>query len=177
MVELKKCSEEKAYFAYFVALKGIELPLLLYSAYLVCGNWDLTEIEHTLVTSMQWNQKFVNTLLYRTYWYSRIALKCSIILNIEHPMAPLKLLTCLERLSLVWVCWACWVCCVSVRPCCPATLLSLVWGWVPGACNSVEQEVLDELSSTDPLGHSKLQLQLTMSANLFKSSVTSMFTR
>lgn len=59
--------------------------------------------------------------------------------------------TCLERLSLVW---ACWVCCASVRPCCPAALLRRVWGWL-GACSSVEQEALDELSSTEAAGQGK----------------------
>lgn len=37
VVELK-CSKKKAYFTSFVALKSIEIPLLLYSVYLVCGN-------------------------------------------------------------------------------------------------------------------------------------------
>lgn len=60
-----------------------------------------------------------------------------------------KLRTCLERLSLVWACWVCWVCCVSVRPCCPAALLRRVCGWELVVCSSVEQEALDELSSTD----------------------------
>lgn len=64
-----------------------------------------------------------------------------------------SLLTCLERLSLVWVCW------VSVRPCWPAALLRRVWGWLlQGAGGSVEQEALDELSSTEASegGHRRL---------------------
>lgn len=75
-------------------------------------------------------------------------------------MASCRMLTCLERLSLVWACWACWVCCVSVRPCCPAALLRRVWGWLLGACSSVEQEALDELSSTEASGQWKIHLQL-----------------
>lgn len=59
-----------------------------------------------------------------------------------------KVLTCLERLSLVWVCW---VCCGSERPCCPAALLRRVWGWEMGGWGSMEQEAFDELSSTDSI--------------------------
>lgn len=62
-------------------------------------------------------------------------------------------LTCRERLSRVWACWA------SARPCCPAALLRRVWGWAPlGACGSVEQEALDELSSTEATGRTEGRL-------------------
>lgn len=59
------------------------------------------------------------------------------------------------------------MCCASVRPCCPAALLSRVWGWVQGACSSVEQEALEELSSTEASNEKRmynLSTQMTKAA-------------
>lgn len=86
----------------------------------------------------------------------------------EQLVPSYRVLTCLERLSLVWACWACWVCCVSVRPCCPAALLRRVWGWVLGACSSVEQEALDELSSTEAACQGEIHLQLDSVTHISK---------
>lgn len=83
-------------------------------------------------------------------------------------------LTCLERLSLVWVCGVCWACCVSVRPCCPAALLRRVWGWLLGACTSVEQEALDELSSTEAAGQRKINLQLHSVTHIYQQHRSSL---
>ncbi|KAF3859856.1 hypothetical protein F7725_000111 [Dissostichus mawsoni] len=81
-------------------------------------------------------------LLLRVYWEG-----CEV--KIEQSVCTRVVLTCLERLSLVWVCGACWACCVSMRACCPAALLRRVWGWELTVSTSVEQEALDELSSTE----------------------------
>lgn len=110
-------------------------------------------------------------------WHCKIAIKwlmsiyslTTAIINMQQQVASCSVLTCLDRLSLVWVCWACWVCCASVRPCCPAALLSLVWGWVLRVCNSVEQEVLDELSSTEAFKMEKrIHLQIDSGSTVLK---------
>ena len=101
----------------------------------------------------------------RTALYS---LTVATLVKIEQPVCTRVVLTCLERLSLVWVCGACWACCVSMRACCPAALLRRVWGWELTVSTSVEQEALDELSSTEAAGQKKtntFQLNIYCSYN------------